>query len=203
MRRLLVSFCMLLMGVLVGCSPAQSWTVEEMPHAPDTVAAFFEYLQTGEYEAAQAMLAEESALVLSEMELVYKDAIFRNLTLVEILEHGELGWVDDDTNEMHQSANVTLSVNAVDFAAVMDAVMMEAFLWAFGDITVRELTDRIGELLVEKMNDNDAPMISETLVVELIPDDGEWRIVADEAFADAVTGGLLSFAEYADGWLDS
>ena len=104
--------------------------------------------------------------------------------------------INDDT------AYVSLVINTLDFAAVMEEVMAEAFYWVFEDMTVTEFSIRVESLFLEKMTDDDVPIAEKNITVPLKLIDNQWEIITDNALADAVTGGLVSFAEYAGQWLD-
>ena len=171
--------------ILTACSTAAS----NLPPPGDVVAVFLDHIQVGEYIQAQELLYDDSILPLHEIEDEFH-GIFTNISYDIISE--EIG---------ENSADVTLRINSVDFSAVMEDIMSEAFNWIFEDITTAQLSDRIETLLIQKMESDTAPQIQSDVVVTLLADDGAWRIAADQDFANALTGGLFSFAEYAGQWL--
>ena len=184
MKKLLAGLSALLL-ILFACSPG----VGAAPPPGDAVTAFLSYVQAGEYAEAQALILGESSLALYDIEEEYK-GIFQKLSYENISE-------TINGNQAH----VQLTINAVDFAATMEEIMAEAFYWVFTDITVNELTDKVEVMFIEKMTDDTAPMLRSEVTVTLELHEGKWRIIADDDFADAVTGGLISFAEYAGQWL--
>ena len=156
----------------------------------DTVHSFLTHIQMGEYEEAQGLIVDESPLALYEIEEEYR-GIFNNLSFGDI--------VSEEINGA--SSYVRLTVKALDFASLMEEVMTEAFVWIFSDITSTELSEKIKELLIEKINAEYPPIISSDVSVNLVRQEGRWKIAMDYSFADAVTGGMISFAEYAGQWL--
>jgi len=54
---------------------------------------------------------------------------------------------------------------------------------------------------MDKMTAHDAPKVSNEIIVALEVFENQWKIIMSEAFADAITGGMLSFVEYAEQWL--
>ena len=179
---------LVLFVVMTACSPAT-----ELPPPGETVATFLQHIQSGEYDEAQLILTHNSSLNLNEIEEEFR-SFFYNISyevISEVISESITGYV----------GYVELSINAPDFFAVMDEVMVHAFYWAFEDISEEELASRIEELLVENMDSDEVPLIVSDVTVTLQLEDEQWRIVAGHAFADAVTGGLFSFAEYTGQWL--
>ena len=179
-------FLLFFLILLVACSPAAA---EEIPPPGETVVAFLTHIQLGEYEEAYALAAGEMLYALKEIEEEYR-GIFESLSYGEMTETTEDGY-----------AYVTFTINAVDFTAVMEGIMAEAFHMVFEDITVSELTDRVRTMLVDEMTADTAPILSREITVALEIYDGQWKIIIDEAFVDAITGGFFSFAEYAGQWM--
>lgn len=156
----------------------------------DTVKAFLTYVQSGEYTEAQELVAYGSLLALYDIEEEYRG-------IFNMLSFGDISSVEINGTNSH----VRLTVNAFDFASLMEDVMAEAFNWIFMDISAAELTSKIEALLKEKINMDYPPILSKEVTVNLEYLEGRWKIVMDKAFADAVTGGMISFAEYAGQWL--
>ena len=179
MKRL---FMLVLITLLAACSGGTA------PSAPpsDAVSAFMAYFVAGEYDAAQALIS--SSFSLDEIEDEFRD-IFKNLTY-------------DITSEniSGDRAYIALSIKTVDFAAIMEDVMDDAFYLVFTDITVEELSSRVESMFVEKATAYDAPIADREVTVVLELNDNGWMIVADDTFIDALMGGVISFAEYARGW---
>ena len=172
--------------IIAACSPA----APELPPPGETITAFFDLMQTGEYAEAQDLLFDGAPLPLNEVEEEFR-GIFKNISY-EI--------ISEEVNG--EEASVELNISATDFAAVMEEIMAEAFYWIFEGITENELANRIETMLLEKTASDTAPTTASYITVSLAAYEGQWQIVADYEFADAITGGLFSFAEYAGQWLN-
>ena len=185
MKKVILSFFAIVL-ILSACSAA---TAAPQPPPPgEVITTFMTFVKNGEYEEAQALIYEGSPFALDEIEEEYR-GIFTNITYEHISET-----IDGD------QAHVVLSINSVDFSAVMEEVMNEAFLWAFDDLTIGELTDRVEALMIEKMVSGSAPTVTNEVTVTLGLHNNQWKIQADAYFADSVTGGMFSFAEYIGQW---
>lgn len=183
MKRLAV---FLLILFLAACSSATA-DDSTLPPPGETVTAFFAYIEAGEYEEAQGLLSGEFSLL--EVEEEYRGLIFGSLFHMDMPEEVGEGY-----------AYVAITIRAVDFAAAMDEIMAEAFPWVFEDITANQLADRLDSLLIEILESDAAPIMSSIIGVRLELYEGEWRILSDRDFADAITGGMISFAEYTEQW---
>jgi len=151
----------------------------------DTAIAFLTYVQQGHYTEAHALIWGDFPIYLYEIEEEYR-GIFQSLNYSNVSE----------AIEGRQIA-VTLTITAVDFAAVMDEVMAEAeaFYSIFPDATFEELMRQIDIMLMLGMTAADAPLTSNEITMHLEMIEGRWMILANNILADAVTGGMLSFAE--------
>ena len=179
-------FFVIILVVLTACSREEpDW----LPNPTDTVIDFLTYIQAGEFTEAHKLTTGESLLYLIEEE--YRK-ILQNLCYGEFLS----GIIHHENEE----AEVILTISAVDFAAVMEEVMAEAFYFVFMEITVVELEAKVSGLMLEKILAEEAPVVSKEVAVSLKLYEDEWKIVVDENFADAVTGGMLSFARYVEEW---
>jgi len=157
------------------------------PPPSETVTAFLAHIQAVEFAEADELILGDISLYEIEEE---HRGMFANLSH----EH-----ISESING--SQASVTLTINAVDFVAVMDEVMVEAFYLAFTEISAAELAILIETALIEGMTSSTAPIASSEVTVTLEMSDGEWKIIADDTFVNAVTGGFFSFAAYADEWL--
>jgi len=155
----------------------------------ETVTAFLTHIQTGEYGEAHRLILGESPIFFYDIEEEYS-GIFKNLSFSNMAQ-----------TTYEDKASVTLTINAVDFAAVMEDIMIETFNLIFTEITEEELMEEIDNMLMDKMTAVDAPRINNEVVVTLEVYENQWKIIMSEAFADAITGGMLSFVEYAEQWL--
>ena len=155
----------------------------------ETVTAFLTHIQTGQYGEAHGLIIGESPIFFYDIEEEYS-GIFKNLSYSNMTE-----------NKNGDQASVTLTINAVDFASVMEDIMIETFNLIFTEITEEALMEQIDNMLMDKMTAHDAPKVSNEIIVALEVFENQWKIIMSEAFADAITGGMLSFVEYAEQWL--
>ncbi|MCL1997824.1 MAG: hypothetical protein FWG65_03565 [Turicibacter sp.] len=176
MRKLVL----LLLLAFVGCSDDA-----EQNSPSETMSIFLEYMTTAQFTEAQAMLIGDFSLY--EIEEEYR-GVFSELTYEIISET-----IDDE------SAYVELALDTIDFAAVMEEVMSNAFSLVFLDISAEEFAREVETLLQNVLESPPTTTINATIELQLHE---EWRIVANSYFADAITGGLLSFAESISEWLE-
>jgi len=174
--------------ILSACSSRE--VVEPVPPPYEAVSAFFEHLQEREYDEAQEMLHGVPAISIVDFS---SDLAFKLLSY-ELIDY-EIA-IDDESSYSH----VNLRISNTDFATIMETVLAEAFFWIFIEMTEAELNERIYQDLIEGMKAEDAPTREVEYSMRLELYEGAWKIVLDEALADALTGGMLSFAEYAAAW---
>jgi len=182
MKKLFIVFVALLVFTSCSRTPGE----HPAPLASETVTAFLGLIQEGNYEEATALATDDP---FSGLEPEYR-VIFQNLSYDISFE----SIVDD------LYATVSLTISTIDFTAIMDDVMTEAFYWVFMEISDRELLAKIETLLLEKLSEEDAPTISTDLDIHLELYENEWKIIVDEALTNALTGGLVSFADYVSSW---
>jgi len=182
-----LAFC-LLVACSAGAEAASSGP--NLEAATEVVENFLTHLQSGEYIEAQELVY--GPLFVFDIEEEFW-LIFDNLQYAYVV-------VEVASNETDPAIIASVEVSNVDFMLVMESVMEEAFYWIFTDITQLELTQRVQETLAEKLSDLDAQRLTSQLSFEVEEYEGSWRLLLDDDFIDAVTGGLLSFSEYAGDW---
>ena len=171
-------FSTILLLLLAACTGPQASPVE-------TVEAFLGHLRTGAHAQALGYLAGGAdPLALAQLEDAHSD-IFQQLAYADLAE------VRVDGTQ----AQVALTITAVDFAAVMEGIMEEALYFVFADFPEEALTELVETMLYERMTYAYAPRLSQDITVALEQSGGQWRILADEAFANAISGGMLDFYE--------
>jgi len=158
------------------------------PNPNETVTAFFTHIYAREFDEANQLLTTDPPIALREIEAEHS-GIFDNIDYQLVSEIVE-----------GNRAYLTVNISALDFTQLMEAVISEAFFWAFVEMTEEELYELVNELLIEKMNAEDAPTIENEITMVLMLERNKWHIVPDNALFDGLTGGVLSFAEYAAGW---
>ncbi len=101
--------------------------------------------------------------------------------------------VDEDT------VNVKTSITAIDMKPVFKdffaSAMQLAFTSAFSDMSEDELTAKMEEMLLEKITAPDLDKITTEVTLEVSEEGGVWKVDADDAFANAIMGGLEEAVE--------
>ncbi|MGI6357533.1 MAG: hypothetical protein ACOX2K_02375 [Bacillota bacterium] len=179
---------MLLCLSLVACSAG--------PKPEETVKAFIDAMGQAKFEAANAYLSPESQGTdeIFEPEDANAERLF--IALFSRLTY-ELG----EPNISGDSATVSVSITAPNMAPIVASVMGEMFgaalALAFSEEGPSE--ELMNEMWITsfetKIKAADAPMVTNTVTVKLTKSDGNWVIEADEAFADALVGNLITAFE--------
>ena len=178
-------FALMALLMLSACSLRKP----DYPPPAETIENFFMYIGNEEYTEAQNLLYSGMVLPFYEIEEEFR-AAFKNISF------------DIISEEIYEDeASVLINISAIDFSAVMEDILQEAFYWIFEGITEAELTSRITDTLFERILSDTVPVTENYITITLRLDDGEWKIVADGLFTDAITGGMVSFAEYAGQWV--
>lgn len=76
---------------------------------------------------------------------------------------------------------------------VMSDVMGSALAYAFSDVSEEQLDKMTETLIVNAFSAPDAPRVKKDVTVNLVKADGGWKVVADDALFDKLTGGLDSY----------
>lgn len=99
--------------------------------------------------------------------------------------------VDGDT------AVVNVSITSIDMSAVMTTYIANAFSLAYSnlDATEDELTVLMMQAFGDAIEANIDNTVTNEAAVNLEKVDGDWKIVGDETFINAIYGGLLSAIE--------
>lgn len=99
------------------------------------------------------------------------------------------------------TVNVTTEITAIDMKPVLGeffvAAMQYAFANAFADPqpTEEEANTKMEELFAASATKPDLATVTNEVVIKVVKEDKEWKIVSDDAFVDAILGGLASAAE--------
>jgi len=173
-----IFFAFFLLLIVTSCTPQVLG-----PPPNEVVATFLGHLQASEYYEADAFVIAESPVSFQDVEEEYR-GIFHNLT------YGEMTEIINGNY-----ATVTVSITNVYFTTLMDSIINEIFHLIFTDITDVELTEIIETMLIERLNSDTSQYdrLTTEVTVNLMVFENYWRIIIDEPFADAMTGGLLTF----------
>jgi len=82
----------------------------------------------------------------------------------------------------------------------MSSIMADIFHLVFEHISDIELAEQIVAMLYERMTAENSPTVRTTVDVRLQVTDGEWKVVPDDSFANALKGGWTNFAAYIEMW---
>lgn len=179
----LILMTAVLMFSLTGCG--------ESKKAEAAVNGMFEAFKNLNFEAAQEYVnvndigADETGT--NENLKVVMDAVFKNLNC-EILSSEKI-----DKNNVAVKANVT----ATDMKPVMQEYMVKAISYAFENAfadpqpSEEETNQKLEEILVECASKPDLETVTNEVDIKVVKaDDGKWNVEVDDAFEDALLGGL-------------
>ncbi len=127
---------------------------------------------------------------MSSEEAEMTDALMKALT-------ANLDYTIVNTQEDGDTAIVTADITNVDMSVVMAEYITQVFALYFSgtDMTEEELNTAVFELLVTSIENNQETLVTNTVDIELTKVDGEWVITADDAFYNAVFGGMMTAFE--------
>ena len=102
-----------------------------------------------------------------------------------------------DTKEKGDTAVVTAEITNVDMSVVLAEYITQVFALYFSgtEMTEEELNDAVLDLLVTSIENNQENLVTNTVDIELSKIDDEWVITADDAFYNAVFGGMMTAVE--------
>ena len=111
-------------------------------------------------------------------------AFVENLTF-EILSSTEEG----------DTATVKVSITNVDMANAMSQAISEMISLAFAGLSEEELEQKSTEAMISAIANNKDTTYTKEVEISLVKGENNWLIVPDNDLADAITGGLVSYAE--------
>lgn len=111
-------------------------------------------------------------------------AFVENLTF-EILSSTEEG----------DTATVKVSITNVDMANAMSQAISEMISLAFAGLSEEELEQKSTEAMISAIANNKDTTYTKEVDISLVKGENNWLIVPDNDLADAITGGLVSYAE--------
>ena len=187
MKKFLVLVLAFVMALsLTGCSG-------EVGKAEATVKNFFEACKKGNIDEAQKYLVIEESAEAEEDTEVYDMAAL----VLEKLDYSLVSseQVDDNT------VVVTASVTAPDMSVAVGEFFQQALSFAFSNafsetpLSDEEAQAEMMKMFVEAMGKEDLGTVTNEAAVSVVKTEDGWKIDADEAFADAVTGGMITAFE--------
>lgn len=183
-----VIFAFALMFVFTGCSATNK--------AQSAVENALTELQKGDFEKAGQYLYQSDAANLevnedNENSVEYIKAIFKTLSW-------EIISAEEDGDTVVVKANIT----AIDMKNAMQDYITQAFRYALTTAyldpkpTEEEITAKMEEMFMDSIQSQSEKTVTSEVEIKVMQEDGKWKVVTDEAFENAVTGGL--FDAYAD-----
>lgn len=165
-----------------GCSGGES---------PETaVSNYLKAFQTMDLETIEKYTADAENTTdatedaISDLETDEMGAAFvENLTF-EILSSTQ----EEDT------ATVKVSITNVDMTNAMGKAISEMIPLAFAGLSEEELEQKSTEAMISAIANNKDTTLTKEVDVSLVKGENNWQVVPDDALADAITGGLVSFA---------
>lgn len=182
-----VIFAFALMFVFTGCSAASK--------AQSTVENALTELQKGNLDKAYQYLYRSDEVDLevdedTEDSEEYMKAIFKTLSW-------EIVSAEEDGDTVVVKANIT----AIDMKNAMQDYITQAFRYALTTAyldpkpTEEEVTEKMEEMFMNSIQNQSEKTVTNEVEIKVMQEDGKWKIVSDEAFGNAVTGGLFDVYE--------
>jgi len=186
-----VFLCFILVLSLSGCSEVQK--------AESAVNNMFTAFKNLDFDEAQKYINVED-IKISELEEdgsatsdydMFMRALFNKLDYKIISSEK----IDNDT------VNVTTEITAVDMKPVLTDYFTEALKYAFSTMfddpqpTEEETAEKMEEIFFNSASKADLALVTNEVVIKVINVDGNWKIVSDDALANALFGGLISATE--------
>ena len=101
----------------------------------------------------------------------------------------------------YNTVNVTTEITAIDMKPVLGeffiAEMQCAFANAFANPqpTEEETNAKMEELFSASTTKPDLATVTNKVVIKVVKEDKNWKIVSDDAFVDAILGGMTAATE--------
>jgi hypothetical protein len=191
-KYILIVMIMLLVAIFTGCQKGKAIPEE-------TISLFFNSIKNGDIESCQSQLMTNEQI--SEKIFPNKDE-----KLKEIFEiaYKKLGYeiVETKIDKSGDNAEINVDIYAPDFVEIIAQSANEAYEFTKnndsenGDIDKVNTSDKImAEIMVDKINSEDMPMIKTLVTVDMIKKDESWKIEPNEDFFAAIAGGLSYIPE--------
>ena len=150
--------------------------------AEATVEKMFDALKKADLEEAKKYVELDDSLEADEELQLFVKNLFGKLEY-EIVSAKE---VDKDT------VNVVTKVTAVDLQPIMTSVIGEIMEIAFSgtEMSDEEMNKKTEELIIEAASKEDVAMVTTEVTLVVENKDGNWIVVSDEAFANALLGNI-------------
>ncbi|MBE7046816.1 MAG: DUF4878 domain-containing protein [Ruminococcaceae bacterium] len=103
--------------------------------------------------------------------------------------------IDSDT------VNVTTEITAVDMKPVLGEFFASAMQYALSNAfsnpqpTEEEINEKMEELFATSASKPDLATVTNQVVIKVVKQDKEWKVIPDDTFVDAILGGLTEAAK--------
>ena len=176
---------------LVACSAGATKKAEA------SVNGMFKAFKALDFETAQQyvnldeLTFDKDAVDLDTDAQIFMKALFSKLDYMIISSEQ----VDDTT------VNVVVKITALDMKPILADFMVAALQYAFSSAfadpqpTEEETAQKMEELLVAAATKEGLTTITNEVTVKVVNSDNGWKIAPDDAFIDALFGGLKEAAE--------
>jgi hypothetical protein len=180
------------------------------------VTRYFEALQRNDYTAANACLDGGTMNVFaipaatgSSLDVFYGQ-LMRRLKFAVSADNLQIKAASTATPTVRvsdaSSDNISVVVTAMNVPVLFDEAMdqlSEKYAESLANsmpIPNEILESRLYDLLAEAMSADNAPSLSGTLLIHVVQSGGEWRIIANTALYNAVTGNFLQIVNKVPDW---
>lgn len=119
-----------------------------------------------------------------DMEIEMLRLVFQNLSYKII-----------SSDEKGDEATVEAEITNTDMGSVMQELIQRLIVLAFSGIDESEIDAKMMEIMNQEVNKDEIETVTNTVTMNLKKTDGKWKISTDDALADALTGGMMTFAE--------
>ncbi len=183
-------FLVSLLLITSACSTTQK--------AEQTVDKVFLSIKNGDFEEAQKYLVIENDDNEAEQDDENIDKIKK---MFEKLEYTIKSSEEIDSN----TVNVLVETKALDIKTVLGNYMQKALQYAFSNAfadpqpTEEETNKKMEEIFIECLTAEDVKTITSEVTVKVVKQGGIWKIISDDAFANAILGGITDLSEAFEG----
>ncbi len=103
-----------------------------------------------------------------------------------------------ESSEEEKTAVVKTEITNLDMSNVMAEFISQLFPLAFSGLNEEQLNEKSFEIFTNLVS-SETKTVTKTVDINLSKSEEGWRIVGDDALADALTGGLVSFSDSMNG----
>lgn len=184
-----VILAFVLMFSLTGCGEVQK--------AESAVNGMFEALKSSNFEEAQKYVNVEAITSAGESNATKDSEVITN-TVLKNLSYGIISSEKTDNNTVIVKTKITTT----DMKAVMGEYLKKAFeysmanVFTYPEISEEERNAKMNEILEECLSKSGIGTVTNEVNIKVVKNDNnEWKIEADEAFVNALLGGLVEAIE--------